>query len=537
MQGKKKLYRLRYRILGLVVALLYFHVEYISVFADNEKVIASTADESNIYLYLKGISEVTGGTVQIGNKVCENVSITGMDTFPTPLRTVILIDNSLSIKSDKRSDIQDILTQLVDQSIQGEEYRVGVFSETITWLSDYSSDYESIKSVIDSIEYQNQETWFSDCLYGIIEEMSNNADTVYSRIIMVSDGADDNGIGYTNYEVSVLVEKSNIPLYMIGTPGDNEALEIMFSFARTSKADYFLLDGSISNEDIAEGLLSDHELICVRVTPDISMLDGGLKNIQITVNTPSGETKLTAAANMPFATGSAGGDEDENDAEQETSGETDEESSEPTPQPSSDEEAADTPEDNETDENQGNEFFLFLLIGLAVVLAAVVCIIIIIAVKKKKTRVSSGNTIKTGMPISPGDSASTGQEDKTRFISTDDTDDGKATRLLSWQPSQSVWLTLKSVERPDKTYRAPMKDVILIGRKNADIVIEFDPHISTRHCEIIKRGEFLYIRDLGSLNGTFYENIQVFDREIRIADGGTIKIGNSKFTVSRERYL
>ena len=217
MQRKNILYKLRNMMLGLFVAFLCFQIESISAFADNEKILTSTADENSIYLYIKGIADITGGTVQIGNQVCEDVSVAGMDVFSTPLRTVILIDNSRSIKADKRSDIQNILTQLVDQSIQGEEYRVGVFSDAITWLSDYSSDYESIKSIIETIQYENQNTYFSDCLYGIIEEMNKNVDATYSRIIMVSDGADDNSIGYTNYEVRVLTEKSNIPLYMIGT--------------------------------------------------------------------------------------------------------------------------------------------------------------------------------------------------------------------------------------------------------------------------------------------------------------------------------
>lgn len=550
MQGEKKLYRLMCWILGLVVAILYFQVEYISVFADNEKVIANTAGVSDIYLYIKGVTEVTGGTVQIGNKVCENVSIERMDTFSTPLRTVILIDNSKSIKFDKRADIQNILTQLVDQSIQGEEYRVGLFSDTITWLSDYSSDYESIKSIIDTIQYVNQETYFSDCLYSIIEEMRNTTDVTFSRIIMVSDGADDNSIGYTNYEVSVLAEKSNIPLYMIGTPGDNKALETMFSFARTSKADYYLLDGSISNEDIVAGLLSDHELVCMRVMPDADMLDGSQKNIQVTLNTQSGEIRLTTTVNMPFATESIGGDEvgndeeqegvfgDENgnDEEQDELYEPDEVPSDSTPQPSvsSLDGAGVDATDDEKDGNQEKGLLPFLIMGSVVALAVVVCIIIIIIVaKKKKAKATSDrSSIQTAAPPILDYNAFTEEGDKTRLISEVDTDDSEATRMLSWQPEQSIWLVLKSVERPDKEFRVLMKDTIQIGRKNADIVIDFDPHISSRQCEVIKRGDLLYIRDLGSLNGTYYENTQVFGQEVQIVDGGIIKVGDSKFIVT-----
>ena len=546
-QAKNKIYMTRNIILGLLIVLLVFAAEIIYVFAANEKVITSATDDTGVYLYLKGVENLSDDavTVQIGSSVCDNVSIMGLDEFSIPMRTVILIDNSYSIRSEKRSDIQNILTSLVEQSMAGEEYRIGIFSDTITWLTDYSSDYESIKTIINLIEYRNQDTYLNDCLYSVIEEISNHTDAVYTRLIMISDGADDRGIGYTSYEVNALVEKSNIPVYMIGTPGDDKALETMFSYARASKADYYQLDNSVSNEDIVGSLAADRGLTCIYVVPDAGMMDGSQKNIQITIAAAEGEIKLTTAVNMPFVTGTVPVEEPEvPEEEAETPVEEAEipveEKPEITPSLPVLGDTTETGEDNTVNqEPSGINMTLLIIIIVVVLIVAAAVVVLIVMLNKKKQKAnsfdaSSEDSSKQNVESSPNVEE---DDDKTQMISVNRiSNDGNATRMLLGQPMQmTTYLVLKSLDRPDTEFRVPIQNVIRIGRKNADIVIDFDKHISSNHCEIIKRGELLYVKDLGSLNGTFYENIQVLDQEIPIVDGGIIRFGNSRFSVTLDK--
>lgn len=80
--------------------------------------------------------------------------------------------------------------------------------------------------------------------------------SVYSRIIIVFDGANDQVIGYTNQEVFDLLGKSGISVYTIGTLGDNSAL-----------------------------------------------LDGSQKSIKVVLQTDEGDATVTASVNIPFASG------------------------------------------------------------------------------------------------------------------------------------------------------------------------------------------------------------------------------------------
>lgn len=546
MQTKNKFYESKNIIFSLFIVFLLFCTETIYTFAGGETVITSTTDDDGVYLYLKGIENLSEDTVtvQIGNTVCDNVAVMGLDGCSIPMRTVILIDNSLSIRAGNRTDIQNILIGLTEQSMAGEEYRIGTFSNSITWLTEYSSDYELMKSAINSIQYENQNTYFNDCLYHLIEEINSNHDEVYTRVIMISDGADDQGIGYTGYEVNALVEKSNIPVYMIGTPGDNKALETMFSYARASGADHYQL-GAVSNEDVINGLLADHGLMCVHIIPDAGMLDGSQKNIQVILSAAEGEIRLTATVNMPFAAGNVPVEEPEASAEEEPEVEEEEseqEQAQPLPVLGGTTET-DAAADNTDNDEQGFRMTLLIVIISAVVIAAAAAVVLMIVIRKKKQKVDSENT-SSGIDGSPSIASTpfdvNGEDDKTLLISINSAHkDENATRMLLGQPMQqqtpTVFLVLKSLDRANTEFRVPIRDAVRIGRKNTDIVVDFDKHISSNHCEIIKRGELMYIKDLGSLNGTFYENIQVLDQEIPIVDGGTIRLGNSKFKVTLDK--
>ena len=546
---RKKIVRMGKAAAILLAAAVCFCTAAFSASAADEKVVSSTTDDENVYLYVKGVSEITGGTVQIGNAVCQNVSVGTLDAFTTPMRTVILIDNSRSIKQDKRDDIRAILNTMVDGAMEGEEFKVGTFSAEVTWLCDYTADHDAVFQALDAVSYENQETYFSDCLYGVIEEMSADADATYSRVIIVSDGADNKTIGYTNSEVVTLVERKNIPVYTIGTLGDNSALETMFSFSRASRADYYLLDGSVSNEDIAASLAADRQMICIRITPDVSQLDGGQKSIQAVLQTPQGEVTVTATVNMPFAAGTQPTQEQQ-DQGTESEGMTEESGSDEAAQnqPETPEENKDLPTLGGSEESGGNEdkgtgmnrTMILLIAGAAAAVLVIVVVVVVIVVsgKKKKGKAQQAAMQQGGWQQNAGGyggAAAQGGE-RTMILGAENNKlpgSGDTMSLWSQQMQREVqtFLVLRDTGRPNVMFKVPIRDVVRIGRRDADIVVDYDKYISSRQCEIIKRGELLYIRDLGSSNGTFYENVRIYDQETPIVSGGTIRIGQTVFTV------
>ena len=73
------------------------------------------------------------------------------------------------------------------------------------------------------------------------------------------------------------------------------------------------------------------------------------------------------------------------------------------------------------------------------------------------------------------------------------------------------------------------KPVMILGRKHScDLRIPLSS-VSREHCQIEKRGEDLYVRDLGSSNGTFHNEKRVL--EARLAAGDTLQVGPVHFTV------
>ena len=71
-------------------------------------------------------------------------------------------------------------------------------------------------------------------------------------------------------------------------------------------------------------------------------------------------------------------------------------------------------------------------------------------------------------------------------------------------------------------------DGAMLGRSDgADIRID-DPFASSAHARIFSRGEFMYVEDMGSTNGTYLNGRQIRDAErLKMAD--VIRIGDSEY--------
>ena len=71
-------------------------------------------------------------------------------------------------------------------------------------------------------------------------------------------------------------------------------------------------------------------------------------------------------------------------------------------------------------------------------------------------------------------------------------------------------------------------DVTRVGRHpNADIFID-DVTVSRRHTEFLRNGTLFEIRDLGSLNGTYFDGVRI--SSAIVADGAEVQIGKFHLT-------
>ncbi|MCD8098799.1 MAG: FHA domain-containing protein [Lachnospiraceae bacterium] len=517
-----------------------------TVYAADASAVSTLVSGGNIYVYVSGISDIqSGSTVQIGNVPCdtENISAGTVANLNVSMRTIILLDNSKSIPSGNHADIQEILNGLVANALENEQIRIGTFSDDVVYLCDFTSNKEELAAVVEGITYNDQETYLSDVLYDVISGL-DSSDGVYTRLLVISDGADNKTIGYTNEELRSLIEDNPYQAYTIGTQGSNNSseLETMFSFSRASSADYFLLDGETSNEEIITALLEDQNNFCVRIVPDESLKDGSNKKILLSLVTSEGTVEIVTSADMPFGTGTASTVVETKEEPEEEEKEEDTGTDLPSLEPSGTGEAKEEKKDGISP-----ILIAVIVIVLVIVLAAVVLLVVL--KKKKPDFVESDKKEEEDKKKSEEKKAEKEEEpednteDDTVFGGNDRPDSGtrKGNTKFLWGEPKEMYLRLSNLDKNGIIYETSIKarasrdgsapgHVIHIGRKDADIVIKDDNWVSKSHCDITVRGKLLYLKDNDSLNGTFYGNERVHE-EIPIISGGTIKIGRYHYRV------
>ena len=187
--NKMKAITKKLTIMALAVLLLC----NVTVYAAQDTHIMETYTGEDYFLvYVKGASEdLTDVTVQIGTSTGEAAAVEPITKQDVSMKTLVLLDNSLSIKKEDREKIADFLQNLISDRDAAEEMAVTVFGEDIQWLTEYTSDYSTLKQAVDGIEYQDQETYLTDVLYDLLttEYLAKEEET-YRRIIVISDGVE-----------------------------------------------------------------------------------------------------------------------------------------------------------------------------------------------------------------------------------------------------------------------------------------------------------------------------------------------------------
>lgn len=126
-------------------------------FADEPMTILEThTGEHTISVYVKGMDPDTFGiSVQIATSEAEEVTAQSISESDISMKTLVMIDNSLSIPTDDREKIAQFLQNLISDRLSNEEISIAAFSEELSALTDYTNDYGTLKKAVDSIRYQD----------------------------------------------------------------------------------------------------------------------------------------------------------------------------------------------------------------------------------------------------------------------------------------------------------------------------------------------------------------------------------------------
>lgn len=487
-------------------------------YADDSAAILSThTGSSDFSVYIKGISPDTGiESVQIGVAEADEIETQNISELALPMRTLIMIDNSLSMSSDNRKKIDELLQKIISGKSDNEEIRIAVFGEDISNLTDYTNDYDVLNEAVGSIEYQNRETYLTDVLYDLISsDYIHSSEDIYCRIIVASDGVDNKSLGYTKDELYSLIRDFQIPIYTIGSVNgkNNDELENMFALSRMTSAEYFLLDEINEVSDITEALNKDRGIIKLTIVPPEEILDGTGKNIKIIF---SNAMELSAKVTMPQKI---------------------RQNVEPKPEPEPLPEPDAEPEPEPVDET--GALYKPVFIVIAAILAVVILAMALIAIIKNKNGAKSkdnrDNSKKRDVnreefevlheKIEEDDDME-GLTGRMDIPNEEYDDDIGETTFIMW-PSYQIMLTDKNLLSKSFSARLETKPII-VGRikKLCDIALDYDKEksVSGRHCEIIARNGRFFVRDLQSTNGTYLNGRRVL-AETEIFSGNTLKLG------------
>lgn len=93
-------------------------------------------------------------------------------------------------------------------------------------------------------------------------------------------------------------------------------------------------------------------------------------------------------------------------------------------------------------------------------------------------------------------------------------------------PEISTWILSGQVkeDEPVRNLRIE-RNYVTVGRKsNSDLTIPC-PSVSGSHAELSVEGEYLYVSDLSSTNGTFLNGVRIYDR-CRVSHGDLLQFAN-----------
>ncbi len=500
------------RMNGLILAFVIITLCAVDVSAAGDINIAgAVTNESTISLYVKGLtSEITGTECQIGTKAGQTVSYENVLDMSNAPKTLVMIDNSLSITQKNREKITAILKEIVDDKEPTEQLGIATFSEELTPVLDFTAEDSAILSAIDGITYNDQETYLTDVLYDVIAKNYMGEDDCFKRIIIISDGVDNKAIGYTKDELYELMKKTEIPIYTLGCiyKSNNEQLENMFAISRLTGAMDFILDKTDDTDALVDTLAADNQVVHFLITPQKEEMDGSTKNVLLTIQTAEGELKVEAGVKMPYTVL-----EEAVEVVEEV---------QPTLAP--------TEEPIIEDEEPFSflsSWMIWILIGVLVVAAIAVTIVIICISRKKK---NNFEVLQEPLVFSNPYEQST---EKTEILTPNRKVDDDSKTEFVWGDNQiQNTLYLSDVKNPSRTFSIPIIDSVIIGRKadSSNLVIDYDKSISGKHCQISRRNGKFYIKDLQSSNGTFMNGTRILT-EMELISGCIVKLGGLQMRV------
>lgn len=492
----------RKKTYAVILAIFIILCSKSTVYAADGSLLQMAVDDEKVVSYVACDSNVDSVDVQIAQYPCGQVAVVPPEDIL--IHTVILLDNSLSISEDNRGKIKDILRQYVQELPENETVSLATFGEDINFLARKSQDAEEMTQLIDAIEFQDQDTYLTDYLFQVLEEIEK--DPEYTRFIVISDGVDNKAIGITKEELIVKLKETSRQINTIGhIYGDNASqLKNMFALSRATAGDEFLIEDVEDIGAIAEKIHDCSDIFCVKADIPQNLMDGADRHILLNIHTGEGDIEVTGELAMPFTVI----DEEPEKEEEPTPNPTLEPTPKPTPVPKP------TPEIVSEEKPTGSRGRT--IIGVVLLAAALFVLLLYQRKRNHKKEPPENQEI-------PAQDKSVAQK-----VIVEKNETEEETMILDGR----YLLVLRDRSKPERIFRYPLDGHVIVGR-NIDMVqipIDYNLTVSGQHCEFYSRNNRFFIRDMNSVNHTYVEG-KMITGESEIVSGSIVKLGEVEFCV------
>lgn len=535
----------------------------------------SGADEKEAYLFVDGISgEVEQVYGYIGSETVTDVEWKRVKESETEIKTLVLMDTSLSIKSEIKEHFKEMLKTLVENKLPNESIAIATYGRTPKYLCDYQTDSNALLQVIDSISYQKQNSFLYQSIYDIVVDFNELNDKCLKRIIIFSDGDDTNSEGVSKTEVLTLLDKTRYPIYAIGCTKDTNAdsLKDFFALSRITGAKSLKFSQETTEDEMKDIFSSVGDFLQIKIVPAISVMDGGMKNITLEIATASDVYQVSTDVRVGRVvsteveaedveepeeepidvpetdTEDVSGEEPEKIPEETTTGDIAGETAEDTVTSEEEEQEAvvtnsvvtKTPEVKEPEEQEkatesktgGSPIKVVAIIVLILAVAGLGIYFVLKKGKEQKT--VNGSVIpQVGQPVAPQAMQPAGPQmipDNTAYpaygmnsYAQDASYHGLEVILEDTVNKQNISIRLSD-------YAEGRFISIGRNREKCDVTIDYDGGISQLHCVMYMAGNSIFVEDCQSTNHTYLNGNQVMEPE-SIAEGDVLTLGKVKFIV------
>lgn len=281
----------------LMLLVLFFAMNTLTAYADEgAALLESRVSGQSIILYTWNTGS-TGAQARIAFEDITGVTVDGQDGT-LPVTTWLLLDNSRSIAQTEQEMAKQLLKELVSSRSPNEAFTLCTFSDHLNLILQESQDPNELKQAIDNIQQNDQVTYLTDCLDELLALEAARTDVRYVRIVVISDGVDNNPGGITRDELEKKLEKTNFPIYSIGCTGNAQELKEMYAISRQTNAKHWALS-EVQNSDIISAMGIDEMPVCITVPIPDALCDGTTKGVQVTFDDG---TAIQTQVDMPFGT-------------------------------------------------------------------------------------------------------------------------------------------------------------------------------------------------------------------------------------------